>query len=122
MLTCLPAARAFRCRVTARTFGVVHVLVAGKPSEDRLAQKADQQVPAVLAGARIGEGIGTCIGEAQRVIQFPVGEQPGIRGDRRTAKLQHQAPVEIEPQRTPIRLIRRISQRRPTWSPQGTKF
>jgi hypothetical protein len=34
-----------------------------------------------------------------------------------TAKLQHQTPVEIEPQRTPIRLTRRVPHCRPAWSP-----
>jgi hypothetical protein len=62
----------------------------------------------VLASARIGEGIGTCIGEAQRIVQLPTGEQLAIRGDCGAAKLEHQTAVEIEPQRTPIGLHRRV--------------
>jgi hypothetical protein len=38
-----------------------------------------------------------CVGQGQRVIQFAVSQHPGIRGDARTAKSQHQPAVEIEP-------------------------
>jgi len=89
------------CSVTARAadypahrgiapeaVGIVHVLVAGQPPEHRLAQQADQQVSAILAGARIGERIGSRVGQAQRVIQFAIGQQPGIGGDCGAAKLQ----------------------------------
>ena len=43
---------------------------------------------AVLAGARIGEGVGTRVGQCQRVVQLAIGEQPGIGRDRGAAKLQ----------------------------------
>ena len=54
-------------------------------------------MPTVLAGACVSEHIGTCVGQAQRVIQFTVGQQSGIGGNRRAAKLEHQAAVKIEP-------------------------
>ena len=52
----------------------------------------------VLAGACVGEGIGTFSVKAQRIIQLAIGEQP-IRGDRGAAQLEHQTVVEAEPQR-----------------------
>ena len=55
-------------------------------------------MPTVLAGARVGQRIGRRVGQAQRVVQFAVGQQSGIGGNRRTAKLEHQTAVEIEPQ------------------------
>jgi hypothetical protein len=49
---------------------------------------------------RIGEGVGTRVGQSQLVVQLAIGEQPGIGRDRGAAKLQHQAAVEIEPRRS----------------------
>src|SRR5271170_7052471 len=72
---------------------------------------------AVPAGARIGKHIGTRVGQAQRVIQLAIGQQPGIGSDHAAAKLENQTPVEIEPQRTPVRFTRRVRHRRPAWSP-----
>jgi hypothetical protein len=72
---------------------------------------------AVLAGARIGEGVGTRVGQSQRVVQLAIGEQPGIGRDRGAAKLEHQAAVEIEPQHTPIRFTRRVRHCCPARSP-----
>jgi hypothetical protein len=51
----------------------------------------------VLAAACVSERIGTRVGQAQRVIQLAIGQQPGIGGDRRATKLQQQATIEIEP-------------------------
>jgi hypothetical protein len=65
---------------------------------------------------RIGKRIGTRVGQAQRVIQLAVGQQPGVGGDRGAAKLQHQTAVEFEPQRTHIRFACRVRHRRPAQS------
>ena len=102
-------------RIAAQPLGVVHVLVAGQPPEHRLPQQTRQPMPTVLAGARVGQRIGRRVGQAQRVVQFAVGQQSGIGGDRRTAKLEHQAAVEIEPQSASIRFTRRVRHRRPGW-------
>lgn len=40
------------------------------------------------ARVRIGERIGIRVGQAQRIIQLAVGQQPGIGGDRRAAKIE----------------------------------
>jgi hypothetical protein len=63
-----------------------------------LAQQARQPMATVLAGARIGEQVTGRVGQAQRVIQLAVNQQPRIESDRGTAKLQQQTTVEIEPQ------------------------
>jgi hypothetical protein len=57
---------------------------------------------------RASQRIGTRAGQAWRVILLTVGKQPCIGGDRRAAKLKHQAAVEIEPQRTSIPFTRRV--------------
>ena len=48
------------------------------------------------------------VGQAQRVIQLAIRQQPGIGGDHAATKLEHQTPVEIELQRAPVRFTRRV--------------
>ena len=92
----------------AQPLGVVHVLVSGKPPEHGLPQHPDQSMPAVLAGACVGERLARHGAQAERVVQFAVGEQSGVGGDDRTAKLKHQSAVEIEPESPAIRFTRRV--------------
>src|SRR5262245_49058674 len=42
-------------RIMAQAFGIVHVLVSGKPPEHGLPQQPDQCMAPVLAGACVGE-------------------------------------------------------------------
>jgi hypothetical protein len=65
-------------------------------------------MPAVLAGADVGEPLAGQIREAERVVEFAVGKQPGIGGDNRTAKLERQSAVEIEPENALARFTRRV--------------
>lgn len=67
-----PADKLAHRRVSARTIRVVDVLAAGKPREDRLAQKPGEVVPAVLADTRIGNKVRGHAGLAERVVQLPV--------------------------------------------------
>ena len=67
-------------------------------------------MPAILAGARIGEHVTTRVAQAHRVIQSAIGQQPGIGGDRGAAKLEHQPAVKIEPQ-PPIRFTHWVRHR-----------
>jgi hypothetical protein len=55
-------------------------------------------MPAVLAGARIREPVAGHRAEAESIVEFANREQPGVRRHDRTAKLQRQPTVEIEPQ------------------------
>ena len=88
--------------------GIVHVLMAGQPSEHRLAQKTRQPMPAILAGTRVGQPVSRRAGQVQRVIQFTASWQSSIGGNRRTAKSEHQAAIEIKPQSAYIRVTRRV--------------
>ena len=76
----------------------------------------------VLAGAGIGERVGTRVGQSQGVVQLTIGKQPCIGRDRRAAKLKHQAAVEIGPQRAPIRFTWLVPHSCPVRSPQDTEF
>src|SRR5262245_1223948 len=68
-----------------------------KATEHRLPQQTNQRVAAVLARACIGEHLARRHAQPKSVVEFAVGQQPGIRGDNGAAKLQRQAAVEIEP-------------------------
>ena len=89
-----------------QTIGVVHVLIAGEAAEHRLAEQAGQQVPGVLAAAALGQRRASQIGQAERVVQFTVGQQPGIGGDPAAVEFQLQTTVEIDPQGPVIRFTR----------------
>jgi hypothetical protein len=78
----------------AQPLGVVDILVSGQPSEHRLPQHADQRMAAVLAGAGIGEHVTGHRAEAQGIVEFAIGQQPGIGGDPRTMELELQAAGE----------------------------
>ena len=82
--------------IMTQAFCVIHILVSGKSPEHRLSQHSDESMPAVLAGACVGEYIAGHRGKAERVVEFPVREQAGVGGDHRSAKLEHQPAVEIE--------------------------
>jgi ligand-binding sensor protein len=55
-------------RIMAQPLGVIDVLVSGKPTEHRLPQHTDKSVPAVLAGACVGEPLAGQIRKAQCVV------------------------------------------------------
>jgi hypothetical protein len=44
--------------------------------------------------------------KAERVVEFPVGEQSRVGGDHRSAKLEHQAAVEIQSKNLATRFTR----------------
>jgi len=75
--------------IMAQAFGVVHILVSSEASEHRLSQQADESMPAVLAGARVGEHLARRCCKAERVVELPIGEQSRVGGDHRSAKLEH---------------------------------
>jgi hypothetical protein len=63
-----------------QAFRVVHVLKTCKPPKHGLPQQTDQRMPAVLAGAGVGEHLARHRAEAERIVEFPVREQAGIGG------------------------------------------
>ncbi len=67
--------------IMTQAFCVIHILVSGKSPEHRLSQHSDESMPAVLAGACVGEYIAGHRGKAERGVEFPVREQAGVGGD-----------------------------------------
>jgi len=91
-----------------RALGVVNIFIPSEPTEHRLSQISDECMPAVLAGARVGEYIADHRGKADRVVEFPVRELAGVGGDHRSSKLEHQPAVEIESECLGIRFTRQV--------------
>jgi len=83
----LPADDPSHCGIMAQPLGVVDVLVSGKPTEHRLPQHTDKGVPAVFAGAGVGEPLADQIRKAESIVKLVIGKKPSIGGDARTAKL-----------------------------------
>jgi hypothetical protein len=90
----------------AQALSVVHIFISGKSPKYGLPQHPDQSMSAILASACVGERITRHRTEAQRVVQFPVCEQACVGGNHRSAKLEHQSAVEIEPESAIIRFTR----------------
>ncbi len=65
----------------AKAVGVIDILVPGKAAEHRLPELRRQGVAIVLAGPQVGQHLPGHLGQAKGIIQFPEGEQPGIRRD-----------------------------------------
>ena len=82
-----------------QAFGVVHVFVSGKPPEHGLPQQPDQCMATVPAGACVSERAARHRAEAEGVVEFAIGQQARIGRDDRTAKLERQSAVEIEPEK-----------------------
>jgi hypothetical protein len=97
--------------IVTQPFGVVHVLIAGQTTEHRLSQQANERMTTILASSRIGEHLTSQAGQAEHVVEFAIGEQPGIGGDDRAAKLQGQAAVKIETKCTRFRFTRSVRHR-----------
>ena len=94
--------------IKPKAVGVVDVLVAGEPREERLAEHAREAMPAVLARARIGDEVCGEVGQAEGVIQFPVEQQASVGADRRAMERELHRAVEFEPQRPGLLFTLRV--------------
>ena len=78
----------------AKTVSIIHILVSGKAAKDRLPeQPANAWRPFLPWWARTS----LASADSPSTSSSAIGKQTGIGGHDRTAKLQHQAAVEIEP-------------------------
>ena len=68
-------------RIASQPVGIVDVLISSKPSEHRLAQHAHQIMATVPARAAVNQVLARDSHQAKRVIEFAIGQQPGIGGD-----------------------------------------
>ena len=99
--------------ITSQSVGVVDVLVAGEPAEDRLARKGDDAVQSVVAVARVDDMLAHQLVKTQHVIQLAVEQQTAIGADRRAVELDTNATIEIEPSALRFAFTRKVRHRRP---------
>lgn len=95
-------------RIVTQELGVVHILVSSEAAKHRLPQHSDESMPAILTGPCVREPLTCHRCRAERVVEFPVGQQSGVGGDDRTTKLEHQSAVEIESENLISRFSRRV--------------
>jgi hypothetical protein len=101
------------CRITPQSVSVVDVLVSRKPTEHRLAQHAHQIVATVPARAAVNQMLLRDSHQAERVVEFAIGQQACIGGDTRTVELKLEAVVKIEPESIGLRFTRWLNHLRP---------
>ncbi len=94
-------------RVEAQTVGIVHVVVPAKASENGLAELPDQTVATVLPTTGVRQYVPGNLGQSDRIIQFPVGQQPSVGSDLGTVELQLEPTVKIQPRNAIFRFTRR---------------
>ena len=58
--------------IAPETVGVVHILVSGEASIDRLAKQTDDAMPAVLARPAVGQDIARQCGQPQGIVEFTI--------------------------------------------------
>lgn len=94
--------------IMPKSLGIVQVLITGKMAKYGLPQHADKRMPAINAGADVGERFARYRGKSECVVEFSIGEQAGVGSDYRAEKLHHQENVIIESERLAIRFTRRV--------------
>ena len=99
--------------VAGEPLGIVDILVAGEPTEHRLAEQPAQLVAGVLATAAVEELRGRHVGEPEGIIELAVGEQPAVRGDLGAVEFELDPAVEGGPQRQLFGFTRHVPQDRP---------
>ena len=67
-------------RIMAQAFGIIDILIPGKPPEHRLPKHPDQRMAAVLAGAVVGEHVARHRAETKGIVEFAIDQQAGVRG------------------------------------------
>ncbi len=82
----------------AEPVGIVHVVVPAKASENALAKLPDKTVATVLPTTGVREHVPGNLGQSDRIIEFPVRQQPSVGSDLGTVELQLQPTVKIQPQ------------------------
>jgi hypothetical protein len=67
-------------RIETEAFGIVDILVAGQLAVDRLAQQGRKSVLGVPPSPGILQAARRRAGQAEGVIEFPIGEESGVTG------------------------------------------
>jgi hypothetical protein len=83
--------------------------MSAKASENGLAELPDKTVATVLPTTGVGECVPSNLGQSDRIIQFPIRQQPGVGRDLGTVELKLETTVEIDPQMGFAGFTRRVT-------------
>ncbi len=84
-------------RIERQTVGVVHILVSGQPTEDRLAQQANQGMQTIVTRPRVSQKPTSNVVQAKHFVKFPEQQQTTVGTDLRAMKFQTHPPIKSEP-------------------------
>ncbi len=96
-------------RVEAEPISVVHIVVPAKTSENGLAELPNKTVATILPTTAVGEYAPGNFAQSDRIIEFPIRQQPSIGSDLGTVELKLEPTVKIEPQKPRFRFTHRVS-------------
>ena len=96
-------------RVEADPIGIVHVVVPAEASENGLAELSNKTVATVLPTTGVREYVPGNLGQSDRIVQFPVRQQPSVGSDLGTVQLQSQSTVKIQPRNPIFRFTHRVN-------------
>ena len=82
--------------VEAEPVGIVHVVVPAKASENGLAKLPNKAVTTVLPTTGVREYIPGNLGQPDRIVQFPVRQQPSVGSDLGTVELKLELTVKTQ--------------------------
>ena len=68
-------------RIERQTIRIIHIIVPGQPTKDRLAQQADQRVQTIVTSAGVSQNAARNVVQAEHLIQFPKQQQTTVRTD-----------------------------------------
>jgi hypothetical protein len=95
--------------VKAEPVSIIHVVVSAKASENRLTKLPYKTVATVLPTTGIREHVPGNLCQSDRIIHFPVGQQPSVGSDLGTLELKLEPTVKIQPQNPCFPFTHRVS-------------
>ncbi len=64
--------------ITAKTVGIVDVVISAKASKDRLPELPDHAMPPILASTAVLEKVAGNVSQTKGMVKLPVGEKSGV--------------------------------------------
>ena len=98
--------------IDGKIVGIVDVLVAREPAEDRLAREGDDAVQPVVTGPGVDEMLAHQLVQTQHIVELTVEQQTAVGADRRAVKLDANPAIKIQPSALRLAFTRKVRHRR----------
>lgn len=99
-------------RIEGQPVGIVDVLVAGEPAEDRLAREGDDAMQPVVTGARVDEMLAHQLVKTEHVVELAIEQQTAIRADLAAMERDPHAAIKSQPSVFGLAFTRKVRHRR----------